>query len=125
LIFGYYMCLASFIGTTILIIMDVRADNDYELQIDTEEKSHRSVKEKDEYTLWVRFKNLGLLFWLINMITIILYATIVCFVSISVAYFHELYFTKRSIKTAQNYAGMYISIPYLMGAVLIPIVGNY
>ncbi len=117
------MTLISFIGTLILILIDYKMNNNYELLIDEEEKP-LNIEENNHSNTWrTDLKNLGQLFWLVTAVSVFLYASILCFVSISVAYFIELYFIGVPLTKAQNRAGIYISIPYLMGAIGIPILG--
>jgi len=105
------------ISIVALILIDYKMDPNVNNQLlDTE-----------EYEIKLSFKesiiNLNTIFWLLLILAIFFYGALLSFNYIATGFLIETYFSNLNKDEAETMAGLYMSIPFLIGAILIPFFG--
>jgi len=90
--------------------------------VSTTETSYAEAEEEDIFT---SLSKLGSLFWLISIMCFLLYGSFIPFTNISSAFLIENYFQSSTltIEEIQKKAGLYMSIPFYICSIIVPIVG--
>jgi MFS family permease len=111
---GFGICLASFFTCLLLCWIDKSADEETGLQTNYEDDSLASLSSILE---------LGSLFWLISLICLFLYGGYLPFNYIASGFLTENYFNNMPKVDAQNKAGLFMSVPFFISAIMVPIYG--
>lgn len=88
-----------------------------------ESNSQVAIDGEDALASVSAVKDLGSLFWLITILCVTLYGAVLPFNYIASGFFTETYFKNYNKVDAQNHAGVYMSIPFVISAFMVPIYG--
>ncbi len=96
------------------------------MELDSEEEQDRNKENGavKETTCLDQVKGFGVLFWLICLLGIFIYSSVISFINISIGLFIEIFLNKLPKQDAQTIAGVWMCVPYLIGAILIPLLGK-
>lgn len=113
---GLIFSICSFIFTVLLVWIIYQKDKICNL---LEKNNDIIVNNHNTNNIWYLIKNLNLLFWLISIIILTSYGALMPFNYLSVGFF-----TQSEYKISKKKAGILMGVPFLMGAILVPILGK-
>ncbi len=103
------------VSVVILTIIDVKMDESNKNGENIEEDTNIGFKES--------VANLNIIYWLLLFSAIFFYGAILSFNYIATSFFIEIFFHKMKKENAETLAGFYMSIPFIIGTVFIPVLG--
>jgi drug/metabolite transporter (DMT)-like permease len=107
------------IACIILCLIDSYKDKHYE------DGHSNQIDPSEDISLssFSQIQQLGSLFWIITLLCVTLYGAVIPFNYIASGFFTETYFKDLSKTDAQNKAGLYMSIPFFISALVVPVYG--
>lgn len=112
---GEVVMLTSFIFSIVLITFDKWVDSN-------SSESHKSELTEENINLTEIF-NLPYMFWLICLVCVTLYGAFIPFNNIASGFLISSYLKNMDKQEAESFAGLLMSVPFMIGAVLTPILG--
>jgi len=112
--------LIGLLSSIVLIVIDWNVEKKYKKY---NEHNETLINKDEDVTFCDSFKNLTTLYWVLLFNAIFFYGALNSFNFIITGYLTENYFNKLPKEEAENLAGFYMSIQYIIGTVFIPIIG--
>ena len=122
--FGLIVCFFSFICTLILCLIDYAKDKamkDID-ELDIPDKKDTSINTHHKCVLFESILSFNSLFWIMCVICLLLYGTVLPFNYIATAFFCSTSLSSYSENEARNIAGIYMGVPFLLSAPMVPLI---
>ena len=124
--FGFVMCVISLIAIIAIFIIDYEKDikinnnnnNNTEIQVNNSNNTHNNCNKFQHI-----FKQFNTLYWLLTFLCLTTYGCVMPFNYIATGFFTSTVFSSYSLNEGRHMAGVYMGIPFFIGAIMVPIFG--
>lgn len=119
ILIGIFICVISLLCNLLLIAIE------WVLKYCAEDNEVEIVKDEiPKLSMFEQFKGLSVIFWLVNLTSILVYSSIASFINISNSYLITISYLDYPIEEARKIASNFIMIPYIFGAGILPFLGK-
>ena len=124
--FGLMLCILSFVAIIILCMIDYAKDQTMKERDEAESTMRRNDGEAlvNSNESWIdTLLHFNSLFWVISIICLVLYGTVLPFNYIATGFFCDTSLKSYPQSEAKNIAGIYMGVPFLISALMVPVFG--
>ena len=119
---GFVMTIISFISIVVIFIIDYAKDK--AMNEASDKISEEDVVKVNMCELVTEFKKLNKLFWILTMLCLSTYGCVLPFNYIATGFFTSTTLKNRPPNEARKIAGVYMGVPFFIGAIMVPIFGG-
>lgn len=119
---GFVMTIISFISIVVIFIIDYAKDK--AMNEASDKISQQDVVKVNMCELVTEFKKLNKLFWILTMLCLSTYGCVLPFNYIATGFFTSTTLKNRPPNEARKIAGVYMGVPFFIGAIMVPIFGG-
>lgn len=120
---GLIMCIISFMAITIIFIVDYEKDHAINDGNSDTNIADSDIVKVNCCQLFSDFKHLNTLFWILTFLCLTTYGSVMPFNYIATGFFTATTLKDMPSIEARKMAGIYMGVPFFIGAIMVPIVG--